>query len=460
MKRWLMLSMVVTFMLFATKINIKADGGEYQGPDGGTFEYMYTLQDTSRLGYVIKAYSHYPFAFVKENPVSGWYRLVTVVDYNNTLYCGYVTTHNGYYALQINAPYPYTLTREDANLLQVSKTDGTKVSHNWTIAQPDTALGGLTLYETYEDAYNALTYVEPTYYYDSTLATPDMNVFILEVPTLVGFPDEETNFFGVTFVGDSNLKLEVYYKTYCPDYIRVGLFGGEVTYEPLEFEESEWLPAYQGNFVTSISNSSFIWVKPVMMANELCFCSSVPVWQNNFENTAFQRHMNNWIDKYSNCLPLYGNKIEIAARYYYDNGNDRYVGPWVQWINTYPYQYNTQIPSNYVAGDYVPGLQNQNNNIDLSDQPIVTGEVTGSQSPVQVTINQSVPNYPDYPTAVSYNHDVYLLQWITTAAQLPGMMGNFGSFLSSAFAFIDPSVWAIIGFGFLCCIAIMIVKVL
>lgn len=453
---------LLALIFFIIMIPNKVKAADYVGPGGGTFEYKYTLQDTSRLGYVIECYSHYPFAFVKESPVSGWYRLVTIAEKEDTLYCGYLSMSNGSYTLGCFAPYPSTNTIYDSTQLQVSRTDGTKVSHNWTIAQPDTALGDYPLYDTYEDAYDALTYVDPTYYYDATLSTPDMNVVIIELPTFVGMPDDEYNFFSVGFSGDSNLSLEVYYKTYCPNFIQIGLNNGNVTYKPITYEEDPWLPAYIGPFTSIITETDrhFIWIKPVMFADSEYFSSSVPAWQNNFNNSAFQNHMNDWIDKYSNCMPLYGNKIEIAARYYYENGNDRYVGPWVQWINTYPGEYNTQVPSNYVAGDYVPGLQNQNNNIDLSDQPILTGETTGSESPLQVTINQSVPNYPDYPTAVSYNHDVSLLKWITTANQLPSLMGQFGNFLSSAFTFIDPSIWAIIGFGFLCCIGVMIIKVL
>ncbi|MBO7734855.1 MAG: hypothetical protein J6S67_20005 [Methanobrevibacter sp.] len=465
MKRFLILSIMFTILVMLPKLYINADGGQYQGPDGNIYEYCFTTTNASGfINQELKIYSHYPFAFVRQDNNGTRLHLVTLVEVDNQYYTGLglcnLTCERNTYNGTCSVVYNSDGSTNYIEHTPITAANGSNPSYQWSIMLDPTPYTNVTIYDTYALAYEDLSYVEPTYYYDATLSTPDMNVVIIELPTFVGMPDDEYNFFSVGFNGDSNLNLEVYYKTYCPDFVQIGLNNGNVTYKPITYEESQWLPAYHGPFSSTISDSNIIWIKPVMFADSDYFSSSVPAWQNNFNNSAFQNHMNDWINKYSYCMPLYGNKIELAARYYYDSGTDRYVGPWVQWINTYPSEYNTQVPSNYVAGDYVPGLQNQNNNIEISDQPIITGETTGSESPLQVTINQSVPNYPDYPTAVSYNHDVSLLKWITTANQLPSLMGQFGNFLSSAFTFIDPSIWAIIGFGFLCCIGIMIVKIL
>lgn len=302
--------------------------------------------------------------------------------------------------------------------------------------------------------------VDPVYYYDATLPTPKFSIFVLDLPDFLGLPREETNYFGIDFPNpDSRYKLDVVYRTILPEDISIGLSNGKITYQPLFYQHSVWTYAYHDYAVsvnTDLDDDDFWWIAPVMPN----FTTNVPAWQSNPNAAAYVNAQDAWNDNYKYCLPLYGNRIEICARYYYENGNDVYVGPWMQWVNTYPSTYNDQVPANYVSGDYLPGIQGTENNESLPENVISSGEVTGPTTTTSITINQAVPNYPDYPTAASYNHDNVLLQWIQTSLQLPGMFGQFGAFLTSAFTFIPSSFWTIVGFGLMCCIAIMIVKVL
>lgn len=442
---------------------------EYAGPGGGTFEYMYTLQDTSRLGYVIKAYSHYPFVFVKENPVSGWYRLVTVVERNNTLYCGYLTTHNGYYAMQINAPYPDTMTVEDSTLLQVSRTDGTKVSHNWTIAQPDTALGGLPLYDTYEDAYNALTAVEYEEYFDASIPSPTMQIWLVGSPRpnageSISTPQDPLI---AGKINNSNYYLQLCYKTVCPNSMKISISNGSAVYTPITDFEDELRTVYDFGDLQTVNNFTFTgqgwdWNVPIMQNTSDYFITDVAAWQNDFNNAGYAAARSQWLNSMRYYMPFYGNLIYVYARFYYVVDENLFYGPWKVWKNSYPTTYSEVIPENYQVYEDVPGIENTSTESDVANiQDSSVGTVTGGSSTgSNVTYIQSVPNYPDYPTVASYNHDNLLLRWITTATKLPSMFNGFAGFLNIAFGFIPASFWELVSFGLLCCIAIMIVKVL
>ena len=164
-------------------------------------------------------------------------------------------------------------------------------------------------------------------------------------------------------------------------------------------------------------------------------------------------------------FPHFVNGVEIWAQNFYIYEDKVYVSNWTKWNSVRYSNYENIVP---VADDQpAKGIKNtetpynnisQNANTEDTYNPV--GEQTGSDNSINVTINNSTPNYPDYPTAVSYNHDNILMKFIETANYIPNMFSGFGAFLGDAFTFIDPGIWTIIGYGFFCSIAIMIVKVL
>ena len=241
--------------------------------------------------------------------------------------------------------------------------------------------------------------------------------------------------------------------------------NGKVYYEAVTYYNSPYFQAYKGsaaNISYIVNTLEFDWEAYITTNSSSYFGTTVPIWNNTWSNGAYDNARQNWIDKYSKCMPLYGNQIQIMARYYIEVGNDIYVGAWNNWNSTYPSQFTEEVPSSYQIGSYVPGVQSEVNQIEPPEDTINVGQVTGSQeSPyTQITINQAVPNYPDYPTVVSYNHDNVFVTFLETAKKLPSTFNGFSNFLTAAFAFIPSSIWSVIAFGLSCCIIVMIVKVL
>lgn len=456
-----LIGLIFVFFIFFFGTSVMA-ADSYIGPDGNTYEYRYLLDSNSSLGYNMYVYSHYPFGFCKYDPYGSAYRLVTVYEDNGNLYCGDITAEQNSYTGEIFSRYPLT---GNPGSIQISKQNGDKPQFTWVLRQvPD---GVLPVYDTFEDAYNGLTYVEKTYYYDASIPLPDFQVILEQAPRWSNVT-EETNFFRLACENNNDYQVEFGYYYYSPSFVEIGLSNGNVTYKPITYYKSPYLQAYKGSAVQTSYYLNlpdvFEWDSYITTNSASYFSTSVPIWNNDFNMGAYSNARQDWIDKYSLVMPYYGNKIEILARYFIETSDSVYVSAWNRWINTYPSEYTAQIPSNYQVGSFVPGLQSSSDQIEEPEQEIIVGTITGSNndgySGTNITINQAVPNYPDYPTVASYNHDNILLQFMDTATKLPSTFSGFSSFLTSAFSFIPSSIWAVISFGLTCCIVVMIVKIL
>lgn len=181
--------------------------------------------------------------------------------------------------------------------------------------------------------------------------------------------------------------------------------------------------------------------------------------------TALRQTYQDVFENKFNCVGLGGNNFALYQRYFIiDTNSNVYCGDWYVWNSGRV----SKVKSDDVNKDFKPGEQ-PNGTINVV-QPDYVNDTSDNYAPSNGTstgndglltiVNNLVPNYPDYPTAVSYNHDHVLTQFITTSKQLPGFFGSFGDFLKECFSFIDSSVWTVICTGFSCCIVIMIIKVL
>lgn len=161
---------------------------------------------------------------------------------------------------------------------------------------------------------------------------------------------------------------------------------------------------------------------------------------------------------------LYGSAIKIKMRYFTIVDQTQFVvGPWRIWDSKNPETFTNELPSTYQV--YLPANGTSGTNTDVSpnaDIPVGSGTPTGTyyDPNVNITVTQNVPNYPDYPTIVSYNKDNLLVDTMNWADNLQGFFGEFGSFLEVSFAFIPGWIWAIIGFGFSLSIVVMFLKIL
>ena len=303
-------------------------------------------------------------------------------------------------------------------------------------------------------------------YYDPTIPTPNF-VVTLERPTPWNEVNTMTNFFDVVWNDNASYYIEIGYKYAVPNSMQVGLSDGNVVYTPLTYQESSYRNIYElsdlhvaSGLNNDVNSSDFLW-SAYQITDSSDWSTTVPVWANSY--SIWQGKRDNWNNKLAYCMPLYGLRLEIFARYFYVMDNLVYVGAWKHWNNSYPNQYGEELPNNYQVGNSMPGYENTNNNVDYQEQTntITTiGTQTGQDNTPTVVVNNLTPNYPDYPTVATYNHDNILLQMIQTAKQLPSFFGDFSGFCASAFAFIPSEIWTMIGFGLLCTIIVMIVKVL
>ena len=161
---------------------------------------------------------------------------------------------------------------------------------------------------------------------------------------------------------------------------------------------------------------------------------------------------------------LYGSAIKIKVRYFAIVDSTKFVvGPWRIWDSKNPNTFTNELPSTYQV--YLPASGTTGTNTDTSTSveiPVGSGTPTGTyyDPNVNITVTQNVPNYPDYPTIVSYNKDNLLVDTMNWADNLRGFFGEFGDFLTDSFAFIPGWIWAIIGFGFSLSIVVMFLKIL
>lgn len=191
------------------------------------------------------------------------------------------------------------------------------------------------------------------------------------------------------------------------------------------------------------------------------FYAKLPYWVQNPTSDKYLDAQDYYKNNMMNQLPMYGNRLEYFARLFtIDEENRVIVGDWLHWSSLSGSK-TQEKPETYVKEMELPGIVNSDNNVDF-EQTENTYTSVGVPVGNQPTIinNNYAPNYPDYPTVVTYNHDNILLNSMELAGELTSYFGDFGSFLSSAFVFIPRWIWVLIGTGFAFSIVVMIIKVL
>lgn len=312
--------------------------------------------------------------------------------------------------------------------------------------------------------------------YAVNIPVPELDVTYVPAISMLGGLPQTNNVFTSINVGDNAaFKVQLAVKITVADMVQIGLTDGTTTYKYLDWTEGSLSDIYSledlidaEDIYISNDDLSSVWDN---LYDSLyddpdfpIFSSSVPFWNSNPSAQKYLNAQSYYRNNMARQMPMYGTRLEVFARYFAIDNDNVYVGAWRHWSSAEPL--NTEkVTDKYQDQQPFPGTENTNTNVDYdtSDDTYTTiGTQTGVYNDpyTQVVINQNVPNYPDYPTAVSYNHDNILLQMIQTANQLPNFFGQFGEFLTATFSFIDPSVWAIIGFGFMCSIVVMIIKVL
>lgn len=356
-------------------------------------------------------------------------------------------------------------------------TDGSYNHSDFSSLQQVTGVsnGNFEQYSSYSDiGVNTVDYDNPIYAVNIPVPVLDVT-YVPAISMLGGLPQSNNVFTEINVEDNAAFKVQLAVKITVADMVQIGLTDGTTTYKYLDWTEGTLSDIYSlqdlqdaEDIYISNSDLSSVWNN---LYNSLyddpdfpIFSSSVPFWNSNPNAQKYLDAKSYYRNNMARQMPMFGTRLEVFARYFAIDDNKVYVGAWRHWNSAEPL--NTEkITDKYQDQQPFPGTENTNTNVDYdtSDDTYTTiGTQTGVyQDPyTQVVINQNVPNYPDYPTAVSYNHDNILVQMIQTANQLPNFFGQFGNFLTSAFSFIDPSVWAVIGFGFMCSIVVMIIKVL
>lgn len=324
--------------------------------------------------------------------------------------------------------------------------------------------------EMYDFFHVNIDYDNPIF--SSAISVPEMTVTFVGVG--LSFPSNVNGVYVDCIVPQEDafyIQLQAKYSV--ADLVQINLNNGVISYEYLDWTDGESFDIYglQDNMSSvHVTASEFqtSWNTVISNLLEIAsfpqFTSNVPFW---VQNPTAQKYVDAQ-NRYKNVLmrqaPLYGSRMELFARYYAIVDNSVYVGKWIHWNSANPSN-TEQLGNSYQEDQPFPGYQNtssDNNLPDKEDTYTNFGENTSvDNNPYsQVIINNNVPNYPDYPTAVSYNHDNILVQFISTAKQLPSFFGDVGTFLTSSFAFIPSEIWMLVGFGFMCSIVVMIIKVL
>ena len=306
-------------------------------------------------------------------------------------------------------------------------------------------------FDNFEDAYDYMTMPEVDFdnlYYDPTIPTPEF-VVTMERPTPWEDVTTDTNYFDVTFNEYGGYYVQLGYKFSYPNGMKVGLVDGQVTYTPLTYANSIYFDVFALQDLQTADNlnivdSSYFDLVSLPIQESESWQTSVPIWANNFNNSKYASARNKWNTKMRYCWPLYGNKLEIFERLFYVADGVCYVGAWKHWNNTYPTEYNEEIPNNYQVGNSMPGYQNTNNNTDYQEQEYTQttiGTQTGVNNTPTVVVNNLTPNYPEYPTVATYNHDNILLQMIDSTKRLPSFFGEFTDFCKECLTVLPSEIW-------------------
>ena len=347
---------------------------------------------------------------------------------------------------------------------------GMSSNSSWTVSK-----SVARYYETFDDFVSAVNSANIDFdnqIFSTAIPVPEMTVTFVGVGLTL--PSNTNGVYVDCIVPQEDafyIQLQAKYSV-C-DLVQINLNNGVISYDYLDWYDGDNIDIYglQDNessvhVTASEFQSSWNTLINGLLENSSFpqFTSNVPFW---IQNPSAQKYLDAQ-SRYKNVLmrqaPLYGSRMELFARYYAIVDNSVYVGRWVHWNSANPSN-TEELGSKYQQDQPFPGFQNTSSDNDLPEQENTYtnfGENTSvDNNPyTQVIVNNNVPNYPDYPTVATYNHDNILVQFINTAKQLPNFFGDFGSFLTTSFAFIPSYIWAVIGFGFMCSIVVMIIKVL
>lgn len=340
----------------------------------------------------------------------------------------------------------------------------TPSSYNTLSSVPD--LNSLT-FSSVEDAYNYFYFSSLDSYYSTSIPDPDYSFYSASdevVPTsdpVVPIYAESTNnqgykmrvlcrFYNVTTYGISLSNVDPFSGLYIPIYYAKEKDRSDI-YEVFGVSDLQDASVLTANMFTPYWRD---YINNWYSDNSLIFEADQPI-----SNDKFELVKSMVAGAYLSSIDVY-NVTEIWVQYYKVQNGAILYGNLKHWYNkdrSGSFESDVEIPAivNTYNPDFYTGLDNT---FDNTLDPL--GDNVGGNSGSGGGYINNVPNYPDYPTIKSYNHDNILVQFIETAGRLPQFFADFGSFCSSAFSFIPNFIWQIIGFGFLGSIVIMIIKVL
>ena len=386
----------------------------YTAPDGNEYEYkIRSINYGSNWYYTV--YSNQKICFCEQRMDGSDFFPIGYFNYNDTDTCGMIQAtewSNRQGAINIFYPSTYGVQNGADYYCFFRDTDSSSNSSFAcsTVQNPD-----IPVYHTYAECLEYLTTPDVDFdnlYYDPTIPTPEF-VVTMERPTPWDSIDTDTNFFDVTWNEYGGYYVQIGYKFSYPNGMKVGLVDGQVTYTPLTYANSIYFDVCSLEDMQTADNLNIFGSVDFSPASlpiqeSESWQTSVPIWANNFNNSAYASARNKWNTKMRYCWPLYGNRLEIFERLFYVADGACYVGAWKHWNNSYPSDYQEEIPNNYQVGSAMPGYSNISNNTEYQEQTNTEtsiGTQTGVNTNPAVIVNNLTPNYPDYPTVATYNHD-------------------------------------------------------
>ena len=466
----------------------------YNAPAGGDYKYYYTFttpETSSTYASTYEIWSDAKFGLVN---VSGTYYFSTLLKdtngkYKVTTFSGngnyklpYISANNGYSPDTFGTPDYSTIKQPQARL--TIRGNSSPISNGKVLVVNSSQLSypnnvGIQTYNSFQNEYSALLedYINNLYdwndpQYNPNMPIPEFTTNYNEIRVTSSSPQIP---FDINFVNPNNdYFIEIYINYWIPDNMSIDIFGrGKGTndgfvYKALskELVSNYLIEPTQMLRINGINNLSLQlqtnWQNALM---QVPIESIQYVNTNNLPSGMFNQYKVSYEDYCRNILGFYGSQFTIMMRYFtFVNDSQYVVGAWRTWTTYSPNEFTERLPDYYVP--YVPasGEENITNNTDPETVQVVsgTGNSTGvvSDPNYYITVNQNIPNYPDYPTVASYNKDNLLLDTINQMNSLNAFFGQFGEFLTMSFSFFPAWIWAIIGVGFSISIVVMFLKIL
>lgn len=476
-KLWLLLPLIV--LLFSFK------SAAYTGPTGTTYQYEYVFTEGTNT---LRFYSNYLFFGCSQNnssrpelcayiPASS----SVAEDIDKYYVTTVVTGRNTYYMYTPDKKYPSVVLNQDTQWVTWAelKYNNSMSTSNWPVTWTPQIYqaAGVPVFNTFaagaEWAYSEMQpdidWEHP--YYSANITSPKMNINYRELSSvpIVDVPLNITKNANDTI---QNVYLEMYATFYMPTeiYADYDPRNGKYTFTGYPTNSVTWggavIPA-EDMKTWSTASADYIHLALVDIWED-CYNMVDPndiTWHFNeiIPEGAYNSIKQKYLDmRKVNCF--YGSNCIINARYFTIVNDTQYVvGSWTNWKSYNPYTFTETLPDYYIPLVQASGTENNTYDVQVPTEiEPGTGNPTGvyTDPNINITVTQNVPNYPDYPTIVSYNKDNLLVDTMNWADNLQGFFGEFGSFLEVSFAFIPGWIWAIIGFGFSLSIVVMFLKIL